>query len=477
MSNGLGKSLQVITLARYKKLHQGLKHCLIICGVNSLKFNWEREVKKFCKDEEAIVLGTRRNSKGKVVSMSIEDTKKQIDECPEQFFWIINIEKIRLSEKDVKSKDGVVHYLNKLIDSGELGMIAIDEVHKCKNIKSSTAKGILKLDKKASKVGMTGTLLVNSPEDLYCPMSFIGLINYTKWAFDNKFIIKNEWNQVVGYKNMEELHNILYRSSIRRTKDLLDLPDKIVKPEWLCFSDDEWKVMNDLTQMQYGGRYLEKINIFDNPIVDIFALITRMRQVTVTPELLTSHITNSTKFDRLKDILDEAKVNGQKVLVFCPFTKALEIGLEYCKEFSPKLVKGGMGSRVQEVVDEHENTNGFSVLFAQEATLGVGYTLTNTEIVVFLSPPWNKATYDQCADRIHRIGQHKTVQIIDLYIQDTYDEAICRKLHGKGSMSNMLIDSDRLDLSEKEEALEYINQMGISFHEEDVKENSTLFDI
>ena len=34
---GLGKTLQAITLARYKKEHNGLKHCLIVCGVNSLK--------------------------------------------------------------------------------------------------------------------------------------------------------------------------------------------------------------------------------------------------------------------------------------------------------------------------------------------------------------------------------------------------------------------------------------------------------
>ena len=75
-----------------------------------------------------------------------------------------------------------------------------------------------------------------------------------------------------------------------------------------------------------------------------------------------------------------------------------------------------MGSKVQETIDTHESTNGFSVIFAQEATLGAGFTLTNTEICVFLTPPWNKATYDQCCDRIHRIGQKKTVQIIDLLI-------------------------------------------------------------
>ena len=453
-------TLQIITLARYKKLHQSLKHCLIICGVNSLKFNWQREVEKFCKDERAVVLGTRVNSKGKVVSTTVEEMKQQIDNVPEEFFWVMNIERIRLNDEDKKAKDGVVHHFNKLIEAGELGMIVIDEVHKSKSITSSTAKGIMAFNSKASKVAMTGTLLVNNPLDLYCPMSFVGLINYNKWLFDKKFVIKDDWGRPVGYQNMDELHNILYRSSIRRTKDLLDLPEKLLKDEVLEFSTDEWKVMDDLMHGDYGGKYLDKIE----PVFDTVAMITRMRQITVSTDLVSSTHFKSTKFDRLNDILEEAKINGQKVLVFCPFTQALELGLEYCKEYHPKLIKGGMGARVQEVIDEHENTEGFSCIFAQEATLGAGFTLVNTEIVVFLSPPWNRANYDQCCDRCHRIGQKHTVQVINLYIADTYDEEIRNMLSGKGAMSDIVIDAD-----ESSRALDYIERMGIVFHKKMLK--------
>ena len=436
---GLGKTLQIISLARYKKLHQGLKHCLIICGINSLKYNWIREINKFCKDDTGVLLGTKVNTKGKTVSITIEETKKQIQSCPEEFFWIINIEKIRMSKEDEKNKTGIVHYLNEQIEKGNLGMIAIDEVHKIKNLSSSQAKAAMQLDARASRVAMTGTLLVNNPFDLYCPMSMIGLINYNKYIFRNKFVVLDEFKQVVGYKNMDELHNILYKSSIRRTKDLLDLPDKIYKQEWLEFSDSEQSVFNQIIGQEDFN--LDKIN---EPM-ETAAIITRMRQATVAPELLTTKITSSTKFDRLNDILEEARINGQKVLVFCPFTEALKLGLKYCNEYKPKLVCGGMGQDVQRIVDEHENTSGFSVLFAQEATLGVGYTLTNTEICVFLSPPWSQAVYDQCCDRIHRIGQKHTVQIIDLFIKDSYDEIIYTKLHGKGAMSDVLIDGAEID--------------------------------
>ena len=406
-------TLQAVSLARYKKLHQGLKHCLIICGINSLKWNWQREVSKFCKDEKAIVLGTKINSKGNIANLSLEETKKQIEDCPEEFFWIINIEKMRVSPSDKKNKSSIVDYLNYHIEKNNLGMIIIDEVHKCKNINSSQSKGILTLDPKASKMAMTGTLLVNNPYDLYCPMSFIGLINYNLWQFERKYVIKDDWGQVLGYQNMDDLHNILYKSSIRRTKDLLDLPEKIYKQEWLEFSKEEQNIFNQVIGVS-APKDLDKIDLPD----EMVAIITRMRQTTVACELLTSKKIQSTKFSRLNDILEEAKMNKQKVLVFCPFTEALKLGLEYCKEYNPKIVMGGMGNKIQQVVDEHEQSEGFSVLFAQEATLGVGYTLINTSIVVFLSPPWSRATYDQCIDRC--FVKNTIVMTLDgpKYIQD-----------------------------------------------------------
>lgn len=616
---GLGKTLQIITLARYKKQHRNMKHCLIICGLNSLKFNWQREVEKFCKNERAIVLGTKRNTKGKIVPMTIEETKLQIDSCPAEFFWVINIEKIRLSEADEQTGDGVVAHFNKQVELGNLGMVVVDEIHKCfdyntlimtdlgyikigdivenkiqcnvcsynnqnkqlewqpisnwyknsttltpsvkvrvnnrtvtctynhkfytvnrgwveasqltendemilneyvinnldlfkkdilniigyktanvssveyvksddimydievehnnnyfangilvhncKNPQSQQGKGLLAFNNDADRIGMTGTLLVNNPYDLYCPMLFTGLINYKKWVFENKFVVKDDWGKPIGYQNMNELHEILYKSSIRRTKDLLDLPPKIYKQEWLEFTKEEQNVFDAVT----GNGNMSILDKIEPPI-DMFAKLTRMRQATTTGALLSSKCTVSTKFDRLKDILEEARISGQKVLVFCQFTEALKICKQYCSEYQPKLICGGMGSGVQETIDLHENSKGFSVIFAQEATLGAGFTLSNTEIVVFLTPPWNKATYDQCCDRVHRIGQKKTVTIIDLLIENTYDELVYIKLHGKGAMSDALIDGKITP-----EIMAKFNSMGIVFQEGQTPDLTKLF--
>ena len=72
--------------------------------------------------------------------MTVEETKQQIQDCPEEFFWVINIEKIRLTDADKKAGTGVVSYLNEHIKSGNLGMVVVDEIHKCKNSQSQQRK-------------------------------------------------------------------------------------------------------------------------------------------------------------------------------------------------------------------------------------------------------------------------------------------------------------------------------------------------
>lgn len=55
---GLGKTKQSLDLAVLRKQLGQVKQCLIICGVNSLKYNWQDEV-KIHTNEDAFVLGTR----------------------------------------------------------------------------------------------------------------------------------------------------------------------------------------------------------------------------------------------------------------------------------------------------------------------------------------------------------------------------------------------------------------------------------
>ncbi len=486
---GLGKSYQTIQLANIYKKDNKIKHCLVVCCINSLKYNWLNEIGKFT-NESAVILGTRygktEKTKNKLYDMSINETKEQIKDKPEEFFWIINIEKLRASKEEEKLKDTIVDALNTHIENGDLGLIIIDEIHMCRNSKAQQSKMLIKLDDKAMKVGMSGTLVVKDPLNLYVPMRVVGLINSSFWNFSERYLIKDIFGGFSGFQNIEELQSILHKSFIRRTKEEVakDLPPVVFKNEILEMSSDEQKVFDEITgeirnelngiesknknvliDLVPRGRLLDKINV----PTTLMSILTRLRQCTTHTGLLSTQIQKSTKFERLKDILDEAKSNGEKVLVFCQFTQAIDIAMDYFKEYSPKKIVGGMGNEIMNVINTHENTDGFSVIFAQTQTLGAGHSLPNTTQVVFISILWDYATFEQCFNRCHRITSKNSVTVTNLIMKDTYDENIYDKIYAKKAMGDVIVDMHEINA-----CMDYIKKLGIEFLGGKVTKNNVL---
>ena len=92
---GLGKTKQSIDIAVARKQKCGYKHCLIVCGVNCLKWNWYDEVHTH-SDEEVFILGQRLRNNGKIYIGSTND--KYDDLCnlgaSSPYFIITNIRMI-----------------------------------------------------------------------------------------------------------------------------------------------------------------------------------------------------------------------------------------------------------------------------------------------------------------------------------------------------------------------------------------------
>lgn len=138
---GLGKTKQVIDIAVARKQLYGYKHCLIVCCVNSLKWNWVNEIHTH-SNEKARVLG-QRVKKGKLVVDGNKDKLADIQELSgndlDEYFLITNIETLRSEE--------IVAVLSKACTSGRISMIAVDEFHKCLDYDTSvlTDNGYLKI--------------------------------------------------------------------------------------------------------------------------------------------------------------------------------------------------------------------------------------------------------------------------------------------------------------------------------------------
>ena len=134
---GLGKTKQVIDIAVAKKLQKNYKHCLIICGVNGLKWNWYNEV-KIHSNETAHILGQKMKA-GKLTVGGNADKLSDLNNIDkiDSYFIITNIETLRNKEIAVK--------LQNLCNNKVINMIALDEAHKCKSPTSIQGKAILKI--------------------------------------------------------------------------------------------------------------------------------------------------------------------------------------------------------------------------------------------------------------------------------------------------------------------------------------------
>ena len=89
-SPGLGKTNEIIWLAETLKRRGIIKHCLIIVGVNGLKQNWKKEIKKF-STEDCMIVGEKISKKGKITYAPVKDRAAQLKKEISEFFIILNV--------------------------------------------------------------------------------------------------------------------------------------------------------------------------------------------------------------------------------------------------------------------------------------------------------------------------------------------------------------------------------------------------
>ena len=427
---GLGKTKQALDIAVSRK-HK-MRHCLIVCGVNNLKWNWYKEVEIHTK-EQAHILGIRINKKGKTVIGSTSERLADLKQIHDEYFIITNIETLR--DKDIQGQ------IKKMCDDGVIGMTIIDEIHKCKNSQSKQGKAI-HCCTSYYRLALTGTPLMNSPVDLYNILKWLQVENHSLSYFKNLYCEMGGFGgyEVIGYKNLDQLENILNKNMLRRRKEeVLDLPPKIYTNEILELSPSQQKLYEEVKKGVMDN--IDKILLMPNPLVEL----TRLRQVTSNPDILTSAKTINCKYERVLDILDSTE---DKLIIYSNWTKVIDPLYELIREKYGVTKVTSETKNPMEQIDKFQNNPGCRVIIGTTPALGTGYTLTQASTIIFIDEPWNRATKEQAEDRAHRIGTKGTVNIITLICKDTIDERIHQIIKDKGELSDRIVDGKAIQPSD-----------------------------
>lgn len=423
---GLGKTLETILIAQELQKRGKADHCLVICGLNSLKGNWRREIEKF-SDLSGVILGEKITRNGHRKVGSVAERAAHLMRPIEEFFVITNVESLR----DDRIIEGVLKGPNKF------DIILLDEAHKCKGM-SQQAQGLLKLSKAPYKIAMTGTPIVSSPLDAYVPLRWLDIergtqtnFKYYYCTFDGPF-----GNIVTGYKNMDVLQGIIDKHSLRRTKDILNLPPKMQIVEYVDMEPDQAQFYENIKQ---GVKdQVDKVKL---TTTSLLALLTRLRQATSSPSILSSEKISCAKIDRAVDLVEQITANGEKVVIFTSFKEVTAVLAELLKSYNPLVCTGDSSEGfIEESKDQFQQDDVHKVFIATWQKMGTGLTLNRSSNVIFIDTPYTAADKMQAEDRCHRIGTKSTVNIYTLITAGTVDERVQEIVNKKEALSDYLVD-------------------------------------
>jgi len=435
---GLGKTKEVIDIAIAKKLQYGYKHCLIICCVNGLKWNWKAEIKTHSNENCWILGQTIKNHREVIGSnekkyMDLLDLQNGVDvPINDSYFIITNIESLRNND--------ILNKLVELCDKGIIDMIAADEIHLgVKNPKSLQGKAFLKLHAD-TMIAMTGTPLMNSPVDLYTLLRWLGVETHSFYTFQQHYCSYGGYGgyEIIGYKNLDELQKRLDAIMLRRRKaDVLDLPEKIYIKEYVEMTSKQAQIYKEVTMDIQA--HIDQIKKANNPLAELI----RLRQATGYTGILSSQVEESAKLDRMIEIVQESLSNGKKVVIFSNWTQitnAVEYYLAENEIYNYASITGDTKDDERQLIVDGFQSGQFDIVIGTIGAMGTGLTLTAGTVEIFMDEPWNRAKKEQAEDRCHRVGQTNNLTIYTLITKGTIDERIYELVEEKGAMADLLVD-------------------------------------
>lgn len=320
--------------------------------------------------------------------------------------------------------DGVT---DDVVGGVRVGMLVVDEAHFVKNPETRRAKAVAAWCARVERVlFLTGTPMENRVEE------FRVLVSYLRPQMAEE--LRGE-EVAAGAMAFRRAVAPVY---LRRNQEdvLAELPERVDVDEWVEFSGADMAAYREAVA---AGNFMA------------------MRRAAYAEPA------TSAKLKRLLELVEDARANGLKVVVFSYFRAvlaAVEAALDgrldgsLAAERPEEAVDESSGSvravrdgrvhgpltgalpavRRQELVDEFSRASGHAVLLSQVQAGGTGLNLQAASVVIMCEPQVKPTLEAQAVARAHRMGQVRTVQVHRLLSVDAVDQRMLAILAAKDDL-------------------------------------------
>ena len=361
--------------------------------------------------------------------------------------WPRDIEKFSLeAQKVLKSKIEIINYdmvwRRKKYDR-PWDCIVLDESHFIKNRSSKRSSFLLKLSLKAKfRYCLTGTPIGNGRlEDIWAQFAFMSPVEvyggrvgseifggaYSK--FLQKYCILNQFYKPYRYINVDEVQDIIADYSFRILKEeCIDLPEKLPEEYWAIELGDK-AAYKEL----HKHSTLEELKLLaENP------LVRRAKLRQVCSGFLYDENKNlyELKHHKIKVLSEYLDSFDKKLVIYCHFKQSIKNVEALLKKKKIKHVLLYGETKNKNVWQDFQKDDSIRVIVCQYQSASTGIDLFAADTMLFYEPTDSSTTYEQCKDRIHRIGTKNKCSYICFQTSSTIEVAMYKALRNFADFSD-----------------------------------------
>lgn len=343
---------------------------------------------------------------------------------------------VKNKDKSLKTKLNILHKI-------KWDRIILDEAHHLRNKNTTRFLGCINLHAKYRWL-LSGTPIQNKKSD-FVHLCYILSPDFYILQKNNKKENASDKNEILldkdkkNEKKIDVIDFIKDYHVLKRTKKIvgLELEDYHLNDNLVNWnSEDEKKFAQEIHSLVKVSKVADnQITTFAKQMGGTLGgkgalmAILRAKQTCIMPCLMkktvqwlvdTSKIkeeylkplikNESSKLDKLFEILLERKENGKGKIIFCQFREEMNYIYEKCIEngFSSMIIDGRCSGKQR----KESLQKSVDVLILQIQTGCEGLNLQeNYSEVYFVSPNWNPSVEDQAIARCHRMGQKNMVEV------------------------------------------------------------------
>ena len=413
---GLGKTIQMILAMRlaYEKSEEK-SHSLVICPRSVIK-HWSREINRIFPTIDVYEYhGPNRST----------HVFEQQKPC-------IIITSYATAVRDIKVLKSVPFFF-----------VVLDEGTYIKNPQTRRARAVKQLNS-LHRFVLSGTPIENRPAELWSIFDFLMKGHLGTYG---GFLSKFERPIIEGDKTAAQLLSKRIRPFIlRRTKEQVasDLPDKIEMNEWCGLTDEQKSLYGQIQNLWVSPiRMALRRGEYVNYASSILPIITKLKQVCDHPALITGEkeplLGRSEKFDFAVNKIKQIVENDESVVLFSHFLGTLDLFEQFLQHEGIRYIRIDGSTRNRQQLIDKFNERKAPVAICSILAAGHGINLTAANHVIHVDRWWNPAIEDQATDRVHRIGQNKTVYVYKILTEGTLEEKIDFLIEKKRRISDKVI--------------------------------------